>query len=280
MRVVIVEDDRKDAQQLVERVDDYARDRHLPVMVDTYASVDDLGMQRSDEGALELTAAGRRARFAGYDLAFIDMYLDDGEPAGMDVARALRAAGLRCPIVVTTVSVDFAVEGYEVASGYLVKPYEAHSLYAVLDRLFPRPDVITVPLSRSAKSHEAIETQSVPGDGWQMDQDTGAMQFEADSVRMLRASGHYLDVVMTGGRIVRLRAGIASASKALEGDERFCHCVRGSIVNLDMVSRIEGSSFVMDDGTIVPISRRELTKARDAFHARGIARLTAGMWRA
>lgn len=275
MRVVIIEDDRKDAQQLVERVDDYARDRHLPVMVDTYTSVGDLGLHRNDEGALELTDAGRRARFAGYDLAFIDMYLDDGEPAGMDVARVLRTVGLRCPIIVTTVSVDFAVEGYEVASGYLVKPYAAHSLYAVLDRLFPRPDVITIPLSRKTKPLEPNETPMVSSDGWQTDQDAGVMQFEADSVRMLRASGHYLDVMLTGERIVRLRANIASASKALEGDERFCHCVRGSIVNLDMVSHIEGSSFVMDDGTTVPISRRESVKARDAFHARGIARLSA-----
>lgn len=253
MRVAVIEDCRQDADLLRDRLNDYARRRHVPVMVDVYTSFAHMGLVAGARGVLAFADDQSRNRFAGYDVVFVDVFLEAEEaaPHGMSIAKAMRACGLRCPIVFTTVSVDYAVAGYEVASGYLVKPYAASQLEATLDRVIARPDMVTIPAVR------------------------GGVSLRADSIRMLLSSGHYIDIALADGRTMRLRAAIGVVARALECNGRFYRCVRGVIVNLDHVSRLESGRFVMDNGAIVPISRRKLTQARAAFHSRGLSRLTA-----
>lgn len=54
-------------------------------------------------------------------------------------------------------------------------------------------------------------------------------------------------------------------TELLKGERRFLVCGRGVLVNLEHVRDFDGTSFLLDDGTQVPVSRSSSESARAAF---------------
>ena len=77
----------------------------------------------------------------------------------------------------------------------------------------------------------------------------------------------------TGNSEKRLRASFSEAREALGPWSQFFQCTRGVLVNLDFVSDLDGSDFVLYDGRRVPISRRLLPTARTAMAEWGFSRM-------
>lgn len=310
MRVAMVEDSAADRRQLTAWLDRYGRERHVPALVDAYASAVDAGLVSTSGGQVALVCADAqiRQRFCRYDLILLDMVLSeescghgqeqtrdhDGDVrcddagvrpdalmvTGLDVARALRAAGVSCPVIFETASVDYAVDGYEVASGYLVKPFDYERLAATIDRLVDvQPAMVEIP--SQARDDDSGASSADTGEDDQMVSEPAEpaegrgkrLQLRADAVLAVEVKGHYLHIALTGGRTVRMRATMAAAERALAGDARFHRCSRAVIVNLDHVERLNRDVFTMDDGSEVRISRRNITAARDAWYSRRLSGL-------
>lgn len=204
-----------------------------------------------------------RAFFSGfapdrYSIALLDCYLDFlhgsmqvpgkalPEPSaasftGIDVARRIRESDTRCKIVFVTSSRDFAVESYEVhAEDYLLKPITYERLASVFDNM----------------ELDGLEPRIVR---------VGNCEIDANALCWARTSGHYIELHISGGGVLRFRASFAQLQSALSEMPQFYVSARGYLANLDMVEQIEDGEFVLRNGERVPISRRNSAEARAAW---------------
>ena len=125
MRILLVEDDRPLAQALARRL---AEAGHA---VDVFSSVAD---------------AGAAWTLAVYDLAIIDVMLEDGD--GRTLVKTIRAAGLTTPTLMLTARDEIGdrVAGLDAgADDYLVKPFATDELLARLRALTRRTGDPTAP---------------------------------------------------------------------------------------------------------------------------------------
>lgn len=275
MRAMIVDDRCEDAECLAAWLREYGSRWSVPIAVDMVRTPQDLGLVRAESlgrgtDGLVFADPRRAEAYREYNVLLIDIYLDSGPTGhvlgsarvatGMEVAKALRAAGISAPIVFTTVSTDHAVEGYAYASGYLVKPYSRDELFSTLDRvLSPDGAVVSIPVDRRG--------------GGALGANASERHFQASAIVSIQSRGHYLDVTMDDERIIRVRCSMRAAEATLLKDGRFIRVSRGVIVNLDHVLGISAQGAAMTNGETMPVSRRELPRARRAYHDRGFGRL-------
>ena len=117
MKIVICEDDNKDAQCLSRLLSEQCEEWRI-VRYD------------NAESLLDSYAKGKE-----FDLIFLDIFM--GEINGMCAAEKLRKLGCDTPIIFLTSSSDFALSSYKVrALSYIVKPIDQNSLANVLGYFF------------------------------------------------------------------------------------------------------------------------------------------------
>ncbi len=226
MRIAVVEDDPKICAQTAGVAADWLDSRHLVGTVQGFSSA----------GAfLEAWSPNQ------FSLVLLDCILskDENATTGMDLARHIRDAGDSTPVIFTTTSSDFAVEGYSVqAVAYLVKPFSAEQLMSALDGVS-----LPAPLVRIAGVELDIPIRDII---W------------------CRADGHYIELhAKQGSR--RVRGTLRSAQEALCMHGNFVASARGYLANLDLVSEIDGYNLVLINGDRVPISRDSLPTIRKAW---------------
>lgn len=145
MRILLAEDDRQLAEALARRL---AVAGHA---VDVFPSVADA------EAAWTL---------APYDLAIIDVMLEDGD--GRDLVKTIRAAGLATPTLILTARDEIGdrVAGLDAgADDYLVKPFATDELLARLRALGRRTGDLTAAEFRIGNlTYTPLTTTLVVGD--------------------------------------------------------------------------------------------------------------------
>lgn len=126
MRIAIVEDEEKDMLQLTGVLNAYAGNHGLTFAIDTFSS---------GEAFLRAFAPKK------YTLVFFDNYIGTG--LGIDLARKARALDADAEFVFVSMSMEFALSGYEVrALHYLIKPAtlpEVEKVFERLQRTAPKP---------------------------------------------------------------------------------------------------------------------------------------------
>ncbi len=119
MRIAIVEDDERDMKHLVSALDAYACGHGLTFNIDTFSSGEDF---------LRAFAPQK------YRLVFFDNYIGNG--LGIDLARKARSRDADVEFVFASMSMEFALSGYEVrALHYLIKPAMPEDIEKVFERL-------------------------------------------------------------------------------------------------------------------------------------------------
>ena len=229
MRIAVVDDNAEDRRWLAEQLESLLARRRMAGTILPFAS-----------GEAFLTAAGQES----FDLAFLDIYM-----AGLDgvtAARELRAFDPDCLLVFSTSSPDHALEGYRVqAVQYLVKPWETEELerlFNQLARLLPMPE-------KYVELHSERQTVRV-----RLRDILWAEHFQ-----------HRIRVHTAGGREIATRLTFGEFSALLAPDPRFFVCGRGLLVNLDCAADFDGSVFLLNDGTRLPVTRDLAASARRAF---------------
>ncbi|MCH4053340.1 MAG: LytTR family DNA-binding domain-containing protein [Atopobiaceae bacterium] len=226
MRIAVVEDEQKTREHITSLISEYLDERGHVGSVASFASAE------------AFRAAYEPLKF---DLILMDVYLSERKQAatGMDLARTVREAKDRVPIVFVTSSRDFAVEGYTVqAAGYLIKPVGKEELVRTLDSIrLPEPFVRI---------------------------GTGRLPVRVGDVVWCKADGHYVEVhALT--ETYRVRASFSEAQSALEPYGSFYLSARGYLVNLAFVRGMDQAEFVLRNGMRVPISLRNVADAKAAW---------------
>lgn len=175
-----------------------------------------------------------------FDLITIDIFM--GELNGMEVARKIRENDKTVRIAFSTTSNEYASESYEVnACYYLHKPFGKEQIKSLLDRIdmaeLERTRTVTLPGGKSVLLRRIIYADF---------------------------ASHLTTVHCKGGDNIPVRASFSETEKLLCAYPYFLSPTKGVTINLFEVSEQRKDTFVMSDGSIVPISRR---KSKDVFEA-------------
>lgn len=179
------------------------------------------------------------------DVLLLDLYWDEGQADGLDLARQLRAGGFDSPIIFVTSSREHFADGYAVgALHYLVKPVSMDDFAEGMRRV-------------RLQIREAGQTLTVTSN-WRK------RTVSVDSILYLEVRAHQTQLVTRAG-ILPLSISLAEAVRLLGGDARFIKCFRSYVVNMNYITRVEKDYFVMDNGDRIPIARREAGAIKDKY---------------
>lgn len=193
-----------------------------------------------DQGRTFLTAFHDGA----FDLIFMDIFL--GDLSGVEAVRRVRAADREIPIAFTTVSPDFALDGYRLdVAKYIEKPVsqkEVDSMLALAREHRARRESTAVTLGGRRSAISPIR------------------------LRYAEQQGHYLLLHMEGGAVARIRGRLDELAPQLTGFP-FFRCHKSFLCNLAYVAGLDREQMIfrMRGGDSVYIRRENLRQAREAW---------------
>lgn len=179
-----------------------------------------------------------------FTVVFLDIYMDG--MSGMEAAKALRKLDTDCLLIFTTTSTDHALVGFQVrAMHYLVKPYTEQDLTALIDEILsriPQPDnYLTVKVSGSD------------------------IQLPFKEMLYAEHFSHMIHVHTTENRVLTTRMSFGQFTAPLKEDDRFFLCSRGIVINMEHAVDFDGTAFLLDNGSSIPVSRDLIKTARQTF---------------
>lgn len=160
---------------------------------------------------------------------------------GMELAKSLRSRGDMLPIIFITGYSDYISEGYDVeALHYLLKPVEKERLFAVLDRY----------AGKLESSDEIL-----------LSAEEGTTHIPIHGIVYIEAFGRKTAVHMSDKRIIPCNMSISE----FEDMQGFLRPHRSYIVNLRYVRSISRQSLILDDESVIPLSRRQYNAVNKEF---------------
>lgn len=221
--IAICDDDAPAAAALAAMARRWAADRGLALEVRQYPSAEAFLFSCPDAGAA--------------DILLLDVEMPG--MSGMALARQLRAAGRRAPIVFISGHSDYLADGYDVeALHYLLKPVDAGQLAAVLDR---------------ARAHLAAAPPTLT-----VDAAGEVLRVALDEIRYLEVMHN--NVTIHAKADYTVRATLQQLQQQL--GPGFFRIQRSYLVNLRYLRRAARTGVQLQDGTLLPLARGRY----DALH--------------
>lgn len=229
MRIAIVDDIADERMRLRDRLEGSLTRRSVCADIFEY------------ENGENFLAVSEKERFT---VVFLDIYMDG--ITGVETAERLRSFDTECLLIFTTASTDHALEGFRVrATHYLVKPYDEAEISALTDeilRRIPKPDkYMNIKVSGSD------------------------VRLLFRDIVYAEHFSHMINIHTANKRMLVTRQSFGEFTASLKEDERFFLCSRGVVANLEHAADFDGSSFVMDDGSTVFVSKDLIKSARQTF---------------
>lgn len=227
LTIAICDDNENQIKEMRRLLSEWSADKPFALDIDEYISAESFLFSYPDKPC---------------DLLLLDIEMD--RLNGMELAKRLRSNGDMLPIIFITGYSDYIAEGYDVeALHYLLKPVAKEKLFAVLDKYVEK---------RSVKADELIfETAN------------GATHISADRITYIEAFGRKTAVHLSDDRIIDCMVSISRFSAMrLNG---FVSPHRSYIVNLRFMRSIGKTEIALDNGTIIPLSRRLYKDVNEKF---------------
>ena len=231
-KIVICEDSEIDREILKSALMQYFEEISEKLEIIEYISADAM-VADVEEGYAEL----------GADVLFLDIHMEGMN--GMQAAHKLRNLHRKVPIIFLTGVPEFAVESYEVgAAGYLLKPFDESKLRDLLSRILKteRKRRIAVKVGRQYR-YPYIE-----------------------DIMYVESSAHTLKIHLKDGTEISSVEKLGDIEKRLN-EKRFLRCNQSYLVNMDFIRDADNSSFIMQDGTEIPIRIRGKKDMLDAYNS-------------
>ena len=195
--------------------------------IDTYADPTDL---------LKQYEKGKR-----YDVVFTDIVMNDMN--GMTLCEKLREYDSKVFLVAITNYIEYAPEGYEKGIfRYLLKPVTKENIEQVMDK---------------------IQEAAQKGKKLVIDTFQGQKVIAREDILYVEIQGRYLDIYCENDKFTSMKS-----LKEFEeewNDGRFYKIHRNYLVNLERVCEFNTSEVKLDNGTGLPISRRQSACFKEAL---------------
>lgn len=224
-------------------VDDIAKERHLlhkhlEELLDTRTVPAEFCEYESGE---QFLAAAAKEHF---QIVFLDIYMNGID--GIKTAEHFRLLDPDCLLIFTTTSTEHALEGFRVrAMHYLVKPYRLEDLEALIEEILKRmPDI------------DRFLTLKVHG---------SMLRLSFEEILLAEHFSHSIQIETVSGKLLTTRQSFHEFTKPLKEDPRFFICSRGVIINMQHAADFHETTFVMNNGKKVFVSRDLVKTARQTF---------------
>lgn len=176
-----------------------------------------------------------------YDIVILDVFMDG--ITGIEIARTIRSTDQEIRLVFCTSSNEFAAESYEVnAQYYLCKPVTTESLSRMLERLDP-------------ESIEQSRALTLP-DGYPV---------ILRKILYTDYHNHVVTFYLKNKEVHRVRFSQSEAERLLLPYPYFFSPIKGMILNFYETVRLTEDLFLMSDGKTIPVTRRKLKEAQNAY---------------
>lgn len=227
LTIAICDDNENQIKEMRRLLAEWSDDKPFALDIDEYISAESFLFSYPDKPC---------------DLILLDIEMD--RLNGMELAKHLRSNGDMLPIVFITGYSDYIAEGYDVeALHYLLKPVAKEKLFAVLDKY--------------------VEKRSVKADELIIETTNGATHISADRITYIEAFGRKTAVHLSDDRIIDCMVSISRFfAMRLNG---FVSPHRSYIVNLRFMRSIGKTEIALDNGTIIPLSRRLYKDVNEKF---------------
>ena len=231
IKIAICDDSNIDAEIMKTFIEDYYLKKNSFCEISLYSSGEEL---------IETYQNGGNK----YHLIFLDIFMK--QLNGIETATLIRKNDESVKIVFCTVSLDHAVDSYDVyAYGYLVKPFDVSKMRALLDKF--TKSVLDQEVSYiRVKSEYADRLVAL----------TDIVYIESnDKVLYIHKKNH--EVIKTYGKLSNIEEQL--------NEKYFIRCHQSYIVNLNHVTGIVDSDFKTLLRENVPIRKKDFYKFREAY---------------
>ena len=242
VNIAVIDDSIDEARQLASYINTYFTDAHICQQTTIFNTAADF-----------LHLWHRNA----FDLVFIDIFLK-GEASGIRVAERIRKDDDQCALIFTTSSTDFALKGYEVrALDYMVKPLRYGKFSQTMDYFRS--------VSQKKRSHyiEVKESRIM-------------VKLPIDDILYTDYSNHYIQIHLED-KTVRTYMRFHDFSSLLLCYPQFICCYRNCIINMDKVSALEKTEFVLTTGEQLPITRNLRSQIHQQYADYQFSKLNGGI---
>lgn len=221
IRIAICDDSRIERTILAQLLESLIKERSLECSITCFDSGEELLRKYEKEQ---------------FDLLFLDIIMSNLN--GIDTGREIRKQDVKVEIIYCTSSMDFTLASYEVfALGYLLKPLAVEKLSALLDYFLQKqPDFTTKFLSIRSRYTDYI--------------------IYYKDLLYAESSDKVVSFHTVNQGVIQAYEKLMNIEEQLK-DNRFLRCHQSYIVNLEHVIRAEATDFLMMNGELVPIRKRE-----------------------
>lgn len=222
--------------------DDLTRDRDLLAeMVRRYCKIKGYSAELHSFGSGEELLAQYTA--GQYQILMLDIYMH--ELSGIDTARKIRMIDEDCIIILTTTSVDHALDGYAVkAIRYLVKPVVYEAVAEALDKcrdLFRQTmRFIEVPIGKLS------------------------MNIPLKDIVFIEVLNHRC-FIHTPIKTLQTSLSLTELESML-GGKPFLRCHRSYIINIQQVEEVLEDDFKVKNHQLVPIRKDSKTAVKQEYY--------------
>lgn len=217
-KIVILEDEYRQAEQTIEFLDRYEKQNGESFVVERYSrSLELLDNYRCDA-----------------DILLLDIQVPD--MLGIEAAKKIRQIDTNAIIMFITNLAQYAIDGYSVeAMDYILKPLSFAPFSTKL-----------------ARALRVVKQRQAEGVAVSVKTKTGISRFFSSSLSFIEVINHTLVFHLTDGTVLKQWGSLGSYEAQLEG-EHFARCNSGYLVNLKYVESIEGD-YVIVNGSPLKIS--------------------------
>lgn len=228
VKIAVCDDEWAEINYLLLNLRKWAKNNGIKINVLSFANAEDLLMNYKNINP---------------DILLLDIQMQ--ELNGIELAKKIRTEykNETVQIIFITGYPDYIAEGYDVSAlHYLMKPVAENKLFEVLDKAAER-------LNKA----EQILVVRVPD---------GSVKLPLNDILYIEAFAHYV-IIQTKTTAIETRANISEIEKSTR--DAFVRCHRSYIVGLNHISRITKTDVILDNGKIIPLSRRLYTAINLAF---------------
>ncbi len=228
MKIAIIEDERAHSQLLESYIQSFSKAEQVRMELQYFESAENFLFVWEEEH--------------DFDLLFLDIQMAGMD--GMSLARQIRRQNEEVLIVFTTGMADYIQEGYEVeALQYLLKPLKEENVHKCLKRALAK---------RPAEDFLVFHT------------DEETLKLTERSINYIEARGHGSCISAAYQQPIEVKESLSAIEQMLKAGE-FIKCHRSYICRLGNIHHIDKENVYFDDGSSIPVSRRQLSAVSQAF---------------
>ena len=179
-----------------------------------------------------------------FDIAII--YHSIKNPSAFELAVKIKTNNPKCEIIFISSSIEFAVEGYKInLSYYLLQPFNY--------------DEFSFAMQKCLKNLNIDLKCILVSSNWQK------INIKIDSIQFAEKIGHNV-MIHTEKQTISTRTTFTKFLENFQNSSQFVNCVRGALVNLNWVEKIESQNFLMKTGNRISIRRKDRKKIKQLYN--------------